>query len=733
MANKSEVLAKAIKNRKKAVWLWSLALPVVTITYMLILMEIGLIKGLNDRFLATFGHLHVILTYLILIPFNILFVLRQTKYVVNYIENPTEVGLKKAQRVLRKLPMWLGLIFVLYPNITALMHIADFDDKFLNLFLGWFFNFSFGVFVPLPFYFYGYRYLEKAAESVALDDEPPFLSLKLKIGLNVVITVVGVILLFVLSNLVMTMTLISSTDIMADMAIRNLGLIVFALVISAFNFSLLNRSILQPTIKTIEVANNIAEGKFDEDVEIIERDEMGVLLESLRFSKNKIKMVSSDFDKAIAGIKEGDFSVKVETQKYKGDWKQLATGINNLIESISRPIHITSDYLTGLARGVNPPRITDDFGGELNNIKDSLNMLIDNTGEIVSKANDIASGNLTVEMHKRSDNDTLMEALGNMVSTLAGIIEDVNFSASNVSTAGKEMRAAAEQLSNGASEQAASTEEVSSSMEQMAAGISQNSMHAKHAETIADKVSTSISSINSSILETDHAMNEIVEHISIISDIADRTDLLAINAAIEAARAGEHGKGFSVVATEIRDLAEHSLKAAAEIEKVSKQSLKKAEMSQHLISDMIPDIEKNTSLVREISSASLEQSTGINQVNEAIQQLSMVTQQNSASAEELTANSEELSTQSQKLVQTVGYFKTTSEALNQATASDLEMQIQELKNMLAEVNNGKTSEQPKRSDILQTRTVKINKPMASPDGVTLDMKQTTEDDKFESF
>jgi methyl-accepting chemotaxis protein len=154
-----------------------------------------------------------------------------------------------------------------------------------------------------------------------------------------------------------------------------------------------------------------------------------------------------------------------------------------------------------------------------------------------------------------------------------------------------------------------------------------------------------------------NAMKDIASKISIIEEIARQTNLLALNAAIEAARAGEHGKGFAVVAAEVRKLAERSQTAAAEISRLSVTSVDVAEKAGGMLSKLVPDIQKTSELVQEISAASREQTSGADQINNAIQQLNQVVQQNAGAAEEMTSTAEELSSQAEQLRGAVGFFK----------------------------------------------------------------------------
>ena len=263
----------------------------------------------------------------------------------------------------------------------------------------------------------------------------------------------------------------------------------------------------------------------------------------------------------------------------------------------------------------------------------------------VGFAGEVANGDLTakVSIDQKDEIGKLAAALKYMQQKLTAIIGEVQ--------EGSEYIASASQvLSSNASEQAASTEEVSSSMEEMIANIEQNSDNATQTESIANKAAKEIAIGYQSVNQTVSSMQEIAEKITIIEEIAEKTDLLAINAAIEAARAGDHGKGFAVVAMEVRKLAERSQQAASQINSVSKTSVSVAEETGKKMSEIVPEIEKTSTLVQEISAASREQNAGAGQVNSALQQLN---QSNQTTA----ANSEELASQAEQLKDTISFFK----------------------------------------------------------------------------
>ncbi len=277
---------------------------------------------------------------------------------------------------------------------------------------------------------------------------------------------------------------------------------------------------------------------------------------------------------------------------------------------------------------------------------------------IAGFADQIAGGNLMVELKERSPNDSLMKALITMVRQLTSVVSEVKSAADNVASGSLEMSSGAENLSQGASEQAAAAQEASSSMEQMTANIRQSADNAQQTEKIAVQSADDAKAGGAAVVETVAAMREIAGRITIIEEIARQTNMLALNAAIEAARAGEHGKGFAVVASEVRKLAERSQQAAQEISQLSASSVDVAERAGTMLTRILPDIRKTAELVQEINAASREQDSGAGQINKAIQQLDQVIQRNATAAGEMASTALELSSQAEQLQGSVAFFKT---------------------------------------------------------------------------
>jgi len=324
---------------------------------------------------------------------------------------------------------------------------------------------------------------------------------------------------------------------------------------------------------------------------------------------------------------------------------------------ISRPVRQIAEAADKLAVGDVNLKIDVNSRDEIGMLAASFRKIVESTNEVTQVATEIAGGNLTVKVRERSPQDTLMQAMTQMVNGLTEIAANIQTVSAQVASGSQELSASAEQMSQGATEQSSAVEQVSSSMEQMAANIAQNSDNAQQTEQIALKVAGEAEDGGKAVAETVAAMKEIAGKISIIEEIARQTNLLALNAAIEAARAGEHGKGFAVVASEVRKLAERSQTAAGEINGLSGSSVKIAEKAGEMLVRIVPDIQRTAELVQEINAASKEQSAGTDQINKAIHQLDIVVQQNASASEEISSTSEELAAQANLLQSTISYFR----------------------------------------------------------------------------
>lgn len=273
-------------------------------------------------------------------------------------------------------------------------------------------------------------------------------------------------------------------------------------------------------------------------------------------------------------------------------------------------------------------------------------------------AKNLAAGNLNSSINNNSKDELghLIRTLAEMSAKFKEVILGVQSGAENVLGGSSELSSAAESLANSAAEQSSSIEEIMANVEAFSIRVTNNSNNANEVETVA-KLALSDAEIGSKAIQaTVEAMKNITAKVLIIDEIARQTNLLALNAAIEAARAGESGKGFAVVASEVRKLAERSGIAASEITDLSSNSMDIAIEAGEMFQSILPEIRRTSELVQEIAAASIEQSSGTDQIREAVKQLEQTIQQSAAASQELAATSEELQSHATKLQNSIDYF-----------------------------------------------------------------------------
>jgi methyl-accepting chemotaxis protein len=412
-----------------------------------------------------------------------------------------------------------------------------------------------------------------------------------------------------------------------------------------------------PITMAAESLDRIAQGDIPEKISTEYHGDFNTIKHNLNTLIETMKNLLKEMNRLILAVQEGKLETHGNAEHFVGEWRELVVGINNVIDAFMRPITMAATTIDRIAKGDIPNKITDTYQGDFNAIKQNLNMLIEATNDVTRLAQDMAAGNLTIEVKERSDQDTLMQALNTMIQRLKEVVIQVKSAADNVAAGSQEMQSSSEEMSEGAAQQASAAEEVSSSMEEMAANIRQNADNAKQTERIALQSAEYAEESGKVVAETVVAMKQIAQKILIIEEIADQTRMLSLNATIEAARAQEHGKPFSVVASEVRKLSDVTKKAAEEIKQLATSSLDISEKAGKMLATLLPSIRKTTELVQEISIANNEQSTEAEHINTAIQQLDQVTQQNAIGSENVATAAEELAAQAEQLRNIMQFFK----------------------------------------------------------------------------
>jgi methyl-accepting chemotaxis protein len=389
-----------------------------------------------------------------------------------------------------------------------------------------------------------------------------------------------------------------------------LGLITIVVIVALSQLSkFATRSVTEPLAEAVAIADRLAQGDMTVKVEARSDDEIGKLLRSMQQMVAYLGEMSGTAD----SIARGDLSITVTPRSER-----------------------------------------DTFGNAFANMTKYLR-------DMGAVADQMSEGNLTVQVTPRSADDSFANAFVSMIGTLSRVIGDMRSGAAAITSASQQLTASAQSLSEGANDEAASVEETTSSLEEINSSISRNATSSREMEQMALKGVKDADESGKAIQQMVAVMKTISDKVSIIEEIANQTNLLALNAAIEAARAGEHGRGFNVVATEVRKLAERSQIAAKEITRLTGSSQEVAEASGALLSELVPSIRKTANIVQTVAAASAEQASGIEQVTRALGQVDEITQRNAAAAEQLAAMAEEMSAQADTLQRQVSFFSVKSE------------------------------------------------------------------------
>ncbi|RDK02705.1 methyl-accepting chemotaxis protein [Paraburkholderia lacunae] len=292
--------------------------------------------------------------------------------------------------------------------------------------------------------------------------------------------------------------------------------------------------------------------------------------------------------------------------------------------------------------------------------------------EAAAFAAQIASGNLAANIKLApTDRSSLLYALSEMRQKLRELVQGIQHSSDSIATGSGEIAQGNTDLSQRTEEQAASLQETAASMEQLTATVKQNADNARQASQLAELATAATQRGGNAVEEVIGKMQGIADEsrkigqiIAVIEGIAFQTNILALNAAVEAARAGEEGRGFAVVAGEVRTLAQRSAAAAKDIKELIQSSVARVDdgadqvaVAGERMSEIVQSIRRVNDIMSEIAAASLEQSTGIEQVNRAVSQMDEVTQQNAALVEQAAAAAASLDEQAARLQTMVGTFR----------------------------------------------------------------------------
>ncbi|WP_341706338.1 methyl-accepting chemotaxis protein [Halopseudomonas sp.] len=328
----------------------------------------------------------------------------------------------------------------------------------------------------------------------------------------------------------------------------------------------------------------------------------------------------------------GNFTQRISVDGKQGFFLELANGLNQLMETSDKGLKDIARVLGAIAEGNLTEKVSAEYEGTFLELKNFCNSTTDN---------------------------------------LSAMIGEIRGASGTIMTASSEIAQGNADLSSRTEQQASSLEETASSIEQLTSTVRTNTDNAKQANVLAEQatdIATEGGDLIRQVVTTMESINESARKISdiigVIDGIAFQTNILALNAAVEAARAGEQGRGFAVVATEVRTLAQRSAEAAKDIKQLISDSVSKIEGGNTLVNksgetmtEIVTAIKRVNDIMAEIAAASVEQASGIEEVNTAVGQMDEMTQQNAALVEQAAAAAESLRSQTEGLQRQVSAFK----------------------------------------------------------------------------
>ncbi len=359
--------------------------------------------------------------------------------------------------------------------------------------------------------------------------------------------------------------------------------------------------------------------------------------------------MTTDIERMVSAAEQGDFTMQLPLEGKSGGNLTLTKGLNNLSGTIETALNDIARVLGAVSRGTLTERITRDYKGAFSELKSNTN---------------------------------------NTIEKLTSVIHKISGSAKHITSSAQSIAAGNNDLSSRTDQQASSLEVTATSMEEITTTVRQSSENANKANELsssAQEKAVEGGRVVSEVVEAMRGINEsskkINDIIGVIDEIAFQTNLLALNAAVEAARAGEQGRGFAVVAGEVRNLAQRSAAAAKEIKTLIKNSVSKVDSGTKLVNqsgktlaDLVESVKAVSSMMSEISSASKEQTSGIEQVNASVSNMDEMTQKNAELVHRASLSGNEMAEQAAMLIEEIAFFsidESYSASLNALNGSEI--------------------------------------------------------------
>jgi len=531
--------------------------------------------------------------------------------------------------------------------------------------------------------------------------------------------------------------LMSKNDYTRNVGGESLG--IFADMRKSVNKVLLRLNAVQNVL--IQISNGDL-GKLDFYKSVGRSCENDKLVPSLVIMMSSIKALVEDINVLTVSAQNGNLSERADETKHNGMFKEVIIGVNKTLDAVVRPLNMAAEYVDKISKGNIPPRITEEYNGDINTLKENLNICIEAVNLLVTDVNmlsnsavegkldvradesrhggdfrkivagmnttidavvtpikegvgvlsKMASGDLTIKIESdyKGDHQLIKNSINTVAESLNKALGDVSNAVSATASASNQISSSTEEMAAGSREQTTQTAEVASSVEEMTRTILENTKNASLAAEAAKEAGLKAKTGGNVVSETIDEMNriaevvqkssemvrtlgkssdEIGEIVQVINDIADQTNLLALNAAIEAARAGEQGRGFAVVADEVRNLADRTSRATKEIATMIQQIQKDTHHAVESMQEGTKQVETGKTLANKAGASLDEIVVGAQKVVDIVTQVAAASEQQSAAAEQISKNVEAISSVTEQTASGNVQVARAAEDLNRLTVN----------------------------------------------------------------